>query len=379
MKTLRYVFLLLGIVFLILAGLNLLDSPDFKFFSITAFPGVVCLGMSVLLKYSLTPKKSSSGIDENYEDSTSLATPDANLPTDRDYQYASLKFRANLGIIGGILLMILGSKYIGVDDFHIYLIGAHISVAGWVATIWGCVNYSRWKGYSGWFGFFGYLWLIGLLILLCMPNKRKRNLRQNVNPESNIAFKEAAWSIPRTWMTWMPLMVIYLVFAGITFSITRGIDAAEWTKVDSSEAGFHTFMPGEPRITNSVQDSPLGQIEQHKFSVFPKGKNELFLILAVRYPETKDQETYDPTKMLEVGKIDILTASQGKVENENYLTIDGVNVLELQVAPLEGAVVRARIYATENFLYEVTAHISKARLESKDVNTFFDSFRIENK
>src|SRR5579863_2619648 len=103
----------------------------------------------------------------------------------------SLKFRANLGVGCGILLMFFGSAVVqsaqGTEGG--LLAGLLISLGGWTWMILGCVNYMRWKGYSGWFGFFGYLLLPGLIALACFPNKRKRIL-QKQEPE-RIAEMEA--------------------------------------------------------------------------------------------------------------------------------------------------------------------------------------------
>jgi hypothetical protein len=50
--------------------------------------------------------------------------------------------------------------------------------------------------------------------------------------------------------------------------------------------------------------------------------------------------------------------------------------LELEVLPPKGAIIKARIYAIKNQIYQVTVHVPKIRLGSKDVQKFLGSFRL---
>ena len=52
-------------------------------------------------------------------------------------------------------------------------IGAVFALVGFVLFIIGCFNYAKAKGYNSALGLFGFLWLLGLLILVCLPDKRK--------------------------------------------------------------------------------------------------------------------------------------------------------------------------------------------------------------
>ncbi len=86
-----------------------------------------------------------------------------------------LQSRANLGIVGGIVIMLLGGAIVQ-QGRELLLLGLPFWLGGWALFIWGCASYMRWKGYSGWFGLFGFLMVPGLVILACFPNRRKRGL-----------------------------------------------------------------------------------------------------------------------------------------------------------------------------------------------------------
>jgi hypothetical protein len=62
------------------------------------------------------------------------------------------------------------------------------------------------------------------------------------------------------------------------YSSSSSIDAAEWTEVAPPELAFRALMPGSHRRERTVQQTPAGNVEAHKFSVEPKGKKELFMI-----------------------------------------------------------------------------------------------------
>jgi len=86
-----------------------------------------------------------------------------------------LKSRAELGVIGGIVMMFTSGAFTRQGPAFL-LVGLAFCLGGWALLIWGCVNYARWKGYSGWLGLLGCLVLPGIIILACFPNRNKRTL-----------------------------------------------------------------------------------------------------------------------------------------------------------------------------------------------------------
>lgn len=83
--------------------------------------------------------------------------------------------RGDLLIAVGVALMFFGSSVSqqGTDRF---IAGVFISVFGWALVVCGAVRYASWKGYSAWLGMLAYLLLPGLIILACLPNRRKQRL-----------------------------------------------------------------------------------------------------------------------------------------------------------------------------------------------------------
>jgi hypothetical protein len=172
-----------------------------------------------------------------------------------------------------------------------------------------------------------------------------------------------------------------LVVVGIAVAVwisrfTSGIDAAEWKEVISKEDGFQALMPGTPRLEQQTQESPAGNMEMHKFSVQPKDKKELFMVVSFRFSGVVSRNLGGKEKLLELGRQDILKASQGQIKSEKRIDLNGCPGLEIEVLPLKGAIVKARIFATENRLFEVCVHVPQFRLESQDIQKFLDSFQL---
>jgi len=288
------------------------------------------------------------------------------------------KFSANLGVGCGILLMLLGSALAQGGEGRL-LVGSFILLGGWAWEIWGCVNYMRWKGYSGWFGLFGYLLLPGLVILFCFPNRRKR-ISQVHRPESNAemgaVLQEDQGSGQRFLLAIAPLGVLLILLCGVLLVFPSNIDSAEWKEVALPEIGFQAYMPGTPEHQQNIRDTPTGKVELHKYAVQPKGKKELFMIVSTRFPEDVGRRIGGTEKLLELGRNDVLSASQGQLKSERQIVLNGCPGVELEVLPPKGAVIKVRIYAKKSQVIQVSVHVPQARLSSADVQKFFDSFKL---
>jgi len=237
----------------------------------------------------------------------------------------------------------------------------------------------RWKGYSGWFGLFGYLLLPGLVILFCFPNRRKR-ISQVHRPESNAemgaVLQEDQGSGQRFLLAIAPLGVLLILLCGVLLVFPSNIDSAEWKEVALPEIGFQAYMPGTPEHQQNIRDTPTGKVELHKYAVQPKGKKELFMIVSTRFPEDVGRRIGGTEKLLELGRNDVLSASQGQLKSERQIVLNGCPGVELEVLPPKGAVIKVRIYAKKSQVIQVSVHVPQARLSSADVQKFFDSFKL---
>jgi hypothetical protein len=170
--------------------------------------------------------------------------------------------------------------------------------------------------------------------------------------------------------------LLVMRLCGVLFWSHSSIDPAEWQQVAPPGIGFQALVPGTPRVEHTTQETPAGKVELHKFMVEPKGKKEMFLVLSIRYPEEVSRELDGPEKLLQIGRQDLLSASQGQLQSERPIVLNGWPGLELEVLPPKGAIIKARIYATKNQIFEAWVHVPKIRLRSEDVQKFLDSFQL---
>lgn len=367
-KTSGAILIGLGLLSIIISSLNARSAANPSYLIGTFLPGLVFLISGLALRREKTPQ------------ATESSAGDPHKPADEGKESHSNRFKTwtNLGVGGGIVTMLMGSAFAQQSpDF--LLVGAAASLGGWALMIWGCVNYMSWKGYSGWFGLFGYLLLPGLLILVCFPNWRKRSL-QDYRKEQLATGEELLVEDRRIGyrylLTLLPLVVLFMSLGVFLFQSRSNIDATEWKKIAPVGVGFQVLMPGTAKCEQNTQQTPGGAVELHKFIVEPKGKEEVFMIVSVRFPEGVANQLGGPQNLLELGRQDLLSACQGQLQSERQIVLNGCPGLELEVLPPKGAIIKSRIYATRNQIYQVSVHVPRIRLASEDVQKFFDSFKL---
>ena len=377
MKTGSTVFYVLGVIFFAVAALNSSQAPNTQYLIGTFLPGLLCVIFGLSLAKAKKQKTDALGPDDIIEVlPADQDTPDLLLQANQK-RANYFKLNANLGILGGIVLMILAGAIARAEESR-FPIAWLISLSGFAWEIWGCVNYMRWKGYSGWFGFFGYLLLVGLLVLVCFPNRRKRILQglgQERFGEAEAIANEDRRRGFRFLLTFIPLGVFGVFFACFLFLIRSDIKAVDWRPFAPEGMGFQVLMPGTPQLEQNTQETPIGTVDMLKFTVWSKGKREFYMVVLVRYPEDLARKLGGPHKILELGRQDVLTSSKGQIKSQRQIIMSGRQGLELELNTPKYAH-KVRIVATENRVYEVWVNVINIRSTSDDVDRFLDSFQL---
>lgn len=294
-----------------------------------------------------------------------------------DRNVNEFKTMTNLGIGGGVLTMFLGSGIAQQGPGSI-MPGFIVTLAGWGAVIWGSVNYMRWKGHSGWFALFAYLLLPGLVVLACFSNRRKR-LLQEEGPEQIAARETMAAADRKSGLRYLLTLAPLGLMVFTSSSVQSEISASEWQDFSPPEIGFRVLMPGTPRLEQKTEKAPAGDVILSKFLVEPKGKKELFMIVRIGFPEAVARQIGDQEKLLQIAKEDLVAACQGRIQSEKPINLGGILGLELEILPAQGAIVKSRVFATANEIYQVTAHVPIIRVTSQDVDKYLNSFRLPSK
>src|SRR5882724_9652922 len=178
------------------------------------------------------------------------------------------KSRAEMGIVGGIVLMFLGSG-VSQQGRELFLIGLSISVGGWLLMIWGAVIYALWKGYSAWFGLFGLLIVPGLIVLACLPNKTKRfELNRSIEPSGERPLPPTTrTSVSIAAVMLVSLVVILGLFSSLflagprlraTLARSKPDVSWSWLVVDSPKSTIE--MPENRKVESLSQETPSGTV-----------------------------------------------------------------------------------------------------------------------
>jgi hypothetical protein len=72
----------------------------------------------------------------------------------------------------------------------------------------------------------------------------------------------------------------------------------------------------------------------------------------------------------------VLSASKGQLKSERAIDSNGHPGLDIEVLPPQGAIIKARIYATSKQVFEIAVHCPQNRVASEDVEKFLDSFQF---
>jgi hypothetical protein len=367
-KTFGAILIGLGILSTLTSSANARDAPNVSYLIGTFLPGLLFLLFGLALRREKSPQPSAHAVGD----------PQAPSDLAKFGRADQFRTRADFGVGVGLVAMFLGSGVVQQGpDF--LLPGTATSLGGWALLLWGCVNYVRWKGYSGWYGLFGYFLLLGLIVLACFPNRRKRLLLKHGSEpvaELEALAKRDRRSGYRFLLAVAPLGVLFVGLGGMLHSSRANINPAEWQAVAPAGLGFQALMPGTPRQDQQNQETPAGTLELHKFRAEPKGKKELFMVVVIRFPPGMTDQLGGAEWLLELGRQDVLTACQGRLQSERRIALNGCPGLELEVLPAKGAIVKARIYAAKNQVYQVSVHVPKVRFTSDDVQMFFDSFQL---
>lgn len=359
--------IVLGIACSISAGPLVSAAPSVSYLVGTLTPGILFLILGLML--SAPRKPSSSQVAESGADPSRRAEASAE----------ALKFSAIVGITSGVSLFGLGTGIVPSTENR--LLASFILVAGgWAWLIWGCMSWVRWKGYSGWFGLFGYLLLLGLIVLAFFPHRPNGALSKR-DPQGGVGEGPVSRGQREGWIRFLlmlvPLGVLMAAFCVVFSPFGYRIDPAEWKKIDSPDAGFQALMPGTPRVEHKTQETPNGTLEVDKFTLLAKGrKKELFMVAAIRFPNSVAAALGSQEGLLEVGRKDAIAACRGELKSEKRILLSGQPGLELELLPRGGSAIRSRVYAISNRVYQVSAYVSKIRASSDDVQHFLDSFQL---
>lgn len=238
-KGIGIVLIALGLLFALSACTGAKRAPNFGYLVGTYLPALLLLAGGVKLREE-------KPLPANMESENPLLAIQVRRQSN-----------AEMGVLGGILLMLLGS---GLSQYarEVVLLGAAVLLCGWGLMIWGAANYMKWKGYSAWLGLLGLLLLPGLIILACFPNRMK-----NIGSPFQPATKSTSWVVAVVLVAAVLFIALpiaaYLALPFLLSHLSRAQTASAWATVSSDPPKFTGEMPANPKRQVVTQRSPDGE------------------------------------------------------------------------------------------------------------------------
>lgn len=129
-KGIGIALILFGLLFTFSSAINANHAPNLSFLMGTYLPGLLCLAIGVALRQEKVPPTATEG-----------EAPLVALQVRR-------RSNAEMGVVGGIVLMFMGSG-LSQQSRELFLLGMAVSLGGWGLMIWGAAKYMKWGGYLG--------------------------------------------------------------------------------------------------------------------------------------------------------------------------------------------------------------------------------------
>ena len=147
-----------------------------------------------------------------------------------------------------------------------------------------------------------------------------------------------------------------------------------WQGFESVEGGFTVLMPGEVASQTIKVNTAIGPIDFHMFSV--EKKDMEFLVAYNDYPDSIIEGT-SPDSLLTSARNGAVGALQGQLLIEIIISSDGYPGRQIMIeGPSGETTVQSRMFLAGNRLYQVLVTSMKEKKFLKDVEIFFDSFKI---
>jgi hypothetical protein len=149
----------------------------------------------------------------------------------------------------------------------------------------------------------------------------------------------------------------------------------EWKVHESKEGGFEVALPGLALETKQVAKTGLGTLEVTMLLLESKKDGAAYLVSFAEFPEGAFKGG-DNDKRLDAARAGAVASAKGKLKTEKKITLGKHPGRELLIENDKG-MVRTRIYAVDQKLYQTVVSGAKAFVQGKDAERFFESFKLK--
>jgi hypothetical protein len=151
--------------------------------------------------------------------------------------------------------------------------------------------------------------------------------------------------------------------------------AAEWKTFASAKGGFSVVLPAEPSEQVQSVKTPAGTVDVILYLVDGKKDAASYVVGYSEFPE-KALQTGTSEKRLDNARDGAVQSAKGKLKEEKKILLGAYPGRDLVIESETRGVVRTRIYAVRNRLYQTMIIGPKKAVDSSDAGVFLDSFKL---
>lgn len=165
---------------------------------------------------------------------------------------------------------------------------------------------------------------------------------------------------------------------GLTLPLVLGAQQenlpAGWSVYTSKEGGFSMALPGKPAESKQQVKTATGHLDVYLFVV--EGKADSAYVVSYSDLPAAEVKAGSADKRLDFAREGAVSNARGKLRTEKKIEIDGFAGRELVIETDKDVVIKMRIYAVKQRLYQTMAMGPGGFFQSKDATLFLDSLRL---
>jgi hypothetical protein len=171
-------------------------------------------------------------------------------------------------------------------------------------------------------------------------------------------------------------LLVFALLVPLVALGAKGKKKTEWKEFTSKDGGFVVTMPGDPKEEKKNRRTASGPGELILYVVERKKEETVYVAGYCELPESVIKNT-PLDKRLDYARRRVLSDLKGKLLKNKKITLGSHPGRELQIAIEGGGLVRQRLFAVKDKLYQLLVVGPKAKALSKDSDRFMDSFKLK--
>ena len=144
---------------------------------------------------------------------------------------------------------------------------------------------------------------------------------------------------------------------------------------------FSILLPGTPQEAKQSVQTPGGAVELHLFAIELKNNAGAYILAFADYPAATVKEKGAEQLLTESRQAMLANTPGAKLAGEKKITFDGHpgREVSIETSKPQPGIMRDKMYLVGNRLYQIMIAGPKEKVESREADKVFDSFKVTQK